>query len=295
MGSVTVYSIPKMDALLNEGVVGASIVAGSLILQKRDGTTVNAGDVLADIPAASEFEPGIIQLASDVETIAGTDSSKAVTPFSLAAISADDTRKGLVELATTTETTTGTDATRAVTPAGVKAVADTKQPLDSDLTAIAVLTPANDDFVQRKSGVWVNRTLAQVGADLIATSSFAASSSQKGVVELATSAETATGTDSVRAVTPAGLASLLSKLPKAMASGDVSITPVANSPTFQSVTFPAGRFTQTPNIQLTARSTVPGSSVVEVSHSNASPTGCDIYIYRVNTIPTTVDWLATEF
>lgn len=45
-------------------------------------------------------------------------------------------------------------------------VRDFAQPLDSDLTAIAGLTPANDDIIQRKSGVWINRTMAQVAADL---------------------------------------------------------------------------------------------------------------------------------
>lgn len=42
------------------------------------------------------------------------------------------------------------------------------QPLDSDLTAIAGLTPTNDDILQRKSGAWTNRTPAQVSADLTA-------------------------------------------------------------------------------------------------------------------------------
>lgn len=46
-----------------------------------------------------------------------------------------------------------------------------KQPLDSDLTAIAGLSPANDDTIQRKAGVWVNRTMAQVKTDLALTSS----------------------------------------------------------------------------------------------------------------------------
>ena len=40
------------------------------------------------------------------------------------------------------------------------------QPLDSDLTAIAALTPENDDIIQRKSGVWTNRTMAELAADL---------------------------------------------------------------------------------------------------------------------------------
>lgn len=40
------------------------------------------------------------------------------------------------------------------------------QPLDSDLTAIAAISPSNDDIIQRKAGAWTNRTMAQLGTDL---------------------------------------------------------------------------------------------------------------------------------
>jgi hypothetical protein len=40
------------------------------------------------------------------------------------------------------------------------------QALDSDLTAIAALSPSNDDIIQRKSGAWTNRTLAQLSTDM---------------------------------------------------------------------------------------------------------------------------------
>lgn len=40
------------------------------------------------------------------------------------------------------------------------------QGLDSDLTAIAGLSPSNDDVIQRKSGAWTNRTMAELLADL---------------------------------------------------------------------------------------------------------------------------------
>lgn len=43
---------------------------------------------------------------------------------------------------------------------------DAKQAGDADLTAIAALTPTNDDIVQRKAGAWTNRTMAQVKTDL---------------------------------------------------------------------------------------------------------------------------------
>lgn len=41
-----------------------------------------------------------------------------------------------------------------------------KQAGDADLTAIAGLTPTNDDVLQYKAGAWANRTLAQLKADL---------------------------------------------------------------------------------------------------------------------------------
>lgn len=40
------------------------------------------------------------------------------------------------------------------------------QPLDADLTALAALTPSNDDVVQRKAGAWTNRTPTQLKTDL---------------------------------------------------------------------------------------------------------------------------------
>lgn len=41
-----------------------------------------------------------------------------------------------------------------------------KQASDADLTAIAGLSPSNDDIIQRKSSAWTNRTMAQLAADL---------------------------------------------------------------------------------------------------------------------------------
>lgn len=51
----------------------------------------------------------------------------------------------------------------------INATLSNKQPLNTDLTAISGLTPANDDILQRKSGVWVNRTPSQFKGDLSLT------------------------------------------------------------------------------------------------------------------------------
>lgn len=49
---------------------------------------------------------------------------------------------------------------------GLQSELDGKQPLDSDLTDVAALTPTNDDVLQRKAGAWTNRSIAQLTTDL---------------------------------------------------------------------------------------------------------------------------------
>ncbi|HEY9155572.1 MAG TPA: hypothetical protein VIM69_10595 [Opitutaceae bacterium] len=56
------------------------------------------------------------------------------------------------------------------------------QAWDADLDAIKNLTPTNDDFLQRKSSAWANRTPTQVTADLIAVVGDSGSGGTKGLV-----------------------------------------------------------------------------------------------------------------
>ena len=129
MATITGMTAAAMQEIRDNTVVDAEFdSANNLILTKYDATQITAGTIAA----------------------------------------ATETTSGLVELATTSEATTGTDTTRAVTAAGLKAVGDLKQPLDSDLTAIAALAASNDDVIQRKSGAWTNRTMAQLLTDILA-------------------------------------------------------------------------------------------------------------------------------
>lgn len=157
---------------------------------------------------------------------------------------ASDTVKGIVELATNTETATGTDTVRATTPAGVKAALDAKTV--SDMSTYAAPTGADD----RLQVAGVDVTPGQVGAapalgaddnyvtdaEKLALHSHsnktaldkvsgintgdepAASETVAGVVELATTAETTTGMDDTRAVTPVGVKAALD----AKAASDMS-------------------------------------------------------------------------
>lgn len=64
-----------------------------------------------------------------------------------------------------TQDSTAFDAAGSAAAAQAAAIA-ASQPLDSDLTAIAGLSPSDDDVIQRKAGAWTNRTPAQLIADL---------------------------------------------------------------------------------------------------------------------------------
>jgi|6_EtaG_2_1085325.scaffolds.fasta_scaffold01438_7 hypothetical protein len=109
--------------------------------------------------------------------------------------------EGKVELATTAETVTGTDTGRVVTPAGLHgALAGLT---DTTITAsdTLIFSDATDSNALKEDTV-------QGVLDLVPD----AAADAKGKVELATTAETITGTDTARAITAAGLHGALAGL-----------------------------------------------------------------------------------
>ena len=76
--------------------------------------------------------------------------------------------------------------------------------------------------------------------------------------------------------------------------GKVDVTPVANTPTRQAITF-GKTFLKVPNIQVTPHSSVIGKEVLGVSFSNPQRTGCDVVVTRTNTTGTTVYWCAKGY
>lgn len=200
MATVTGLTALRMLAIEANTVNNAFIDGSShLIFVKHDGTQIDAGPILTSFPIASDILSGIVELATNAEVIAATDTTRAVTPAGLAALTANDSRKGIVELATNAETSTGTDDVRAVTPAGLASVLAAL--IASDIAKGLVELATNAEVA---TGTDTSRAVTPAGlASLVATAT------AKGIVELATDAEAATGTDTGRAVTPANMKPLL--------------------------------------------------------------------------------------
>lgn len=76
-----------------------------------------------------------------------------------------------------------------------------------------------------------------------------------------------------------------------IASGSVTITPVANTPTSLAVTGLNLQGAGTTRVFVCANTLVPGT-VVEVAVNGVSATGFTLWLYRTNTPPTLVRWFA---
>jgi hypothetical protein len=176
---------------------------------------------LTGTPTAPTAAPG-----TNSTQLATTEFVQAATA-SVTITDASETVAGKVELATAAETTTGTDNTRAVHPAGLKVELDKKASLASPAltgtpTAPTATAGTNTDQIA---------TTAFVESAVLASGGTGgpipdATEAGKGLVELATAAETTTGTDNTRAVHPAGLKVELNKKAN-LASPNFTGTPTA--------------------------------------------------------------------
>lgn len=72
-------------------------------------------------------QKGIVELATDIETQTGTDTTRAITPSALSSRTATQTRTGLIELATAAEANALSDTMRAITPGTIPIASETQR------------------------------------------------------------------------------------------------------------------------------------------------------------------------
>lgn len=116
-----------------------------------------------------------------------------------------------------------------------------------------------------------------------------ATETARGIAEIATQAETNTGTDNTRMITPARLRNS-ANLPYASAAG--RLNPAASG--YTTVTFPAGRFTQTPRI-ITGNGSQSSVGVARVVSESDTSFGIGIWsLGGAQIAGTGVDWVAIQ-
>lgn len=120
--SGTLFAVSsQLKPMIEKASSSLMMFAIDVTLSNLNPDTITVGDTNFQLNYATTEMAGVVELATDGETINGTDSLRAVTPAALHAKTATAGRRGLVQLATDAETIAGTNATKAITPAAMLA------------------------------------------------------------------------------------------------------------------------------------------------------------------------------
>ncbi len=129
MATVTVVDAERTLEIEATSIVSGSVnTDGHLILVRHDGTELDMGAVSGmQLDGGSSYSKvDAFTYVGDTDPGAVPDGSVWLDTSDLAGPFASDTQKGLVELATNAETIAGSDNSRAVTPAGLAAIPGNK-------------------------------------------------------------------------------------------------------------------------------------------------------------------------
>lgn len=128
--SGTLFAVcSKNVPILEKAAQSQAYLDIEFVLSNVNPASVVLGDTNFFNPSATTEMEGVVELATDAETITGTDPHRAVTPFSLNARTSEESRTGLAQLATLAEVIAGQNAKKIVTP---KALVDALSNIHED-------------------------------------------------------------------------------------------------------------------------------------------------------------------
>lgn len=225
-----VYS--SEDELIQKSEISTAQLIVDIALQTINPSSVVFGDVSYTSQPATEYSAGVVELASVVEAITGTDTQRAVTPAGLSGRTATTSRRGIVELATEAEATTGTDTSKAVTPAGVAAcvacvIAELPIGQQDAPGLVQMATTA-----EAMEGTSANKAVAPASlVDTINSIVVDATEETPGIVQLASLIEATQGEDTTKAMTAAGTWAVVdSRMPYGATTMTAGIVELATNP-----------------------------------------------------------------
>ncbi len=120
-GGVLVALYAQASPILTKAASTKATIGCDLMLTSLPAGSVTVGGISFSNPPATETVQGVAEIATEAETLAGTDDQRIVTPKKLFKAVATAVRRGLVRLATEAEVLAGSDAESAVTPATLAA------------------------------------------------------------------------------------------------------------------------------------------------------------------------------
>ena len=113
----TLFAVYSQNTpILQKAAASKSLLAVDIKVTDFSADSVTFGDTNFLNPPATTETLGVVELATNAETITGTDSSRVVTCASLSARTSTTGRTGLIQLASNSEVAAGKNGTKAITP-----------------------------------------------------------------------------------------------------------------------------------------------------------------------------------